>query len=91
VGLSLSSSSSSSDDRWEVHELVRVANEARQRYFDATREVGRLERCLNAIGVALTALERETATAQAVTADAQARIVGEGSLRLIVLSDIRSF
>ena len=78
------------DDRQEFRKLVRVANEARQRYSDATREVGRLVRCPSAVGVALTASERETAAMQAMTADTQARIVGEGSLHLIILSDIHS-
>jgi hypothetical protein len=50
-----------------------------------------LEHCLNVVGVALAALERETATTQVATADAQARIVDEGSLRLVVLSNICNF
>ena len=58
------------DDRREFRELVHAADEARQRYSDATCEVGRLERCIDAVGVALTASERETATAQAATTDA---------------------
>jgi chromosome segregation ATPase len=65
-----SSSSSSSDDRCEFHELDRGADEARQHYSDATREVSRLERCLDAIRVALEALERETTIAQAAGVDA---------------------
>ena len=56
-----SSSSSSSDDRHEFPELVRGADEACQHYSDATREVSRLERCLDAVWVALEASERETA------------------------------
>ena len=68
-----------------------MAEEAHRRYSDATHEVGRLDRCVNAIGVALAASERETTATQAVTADAHAHIMGEGSLRLVVLSDIRSF
>jgi hypothetical protein len=32
--------SSSSDDQWEFCELIRAADEARQHYSDATREVG---------------------------------------------------
>jgi hypothetical protein len=58
---------------------------------DATREVGRLERCLDTVGVALTASERETAAAQAATTNAQAPIVGKGSLRLVVMSVVHSF
>ena len=53
--------------------------------------MGRLEHCLDAVGVALAASERETTATQAGTVDALAHIVGEGSLRLVVLSDIRSF
>jgi chromosome segregation ATPase len=73
----LSSSSSSSDDHREFHNLVRRANEARQRYSDATREVSRLERYLKTVRVALEATERETAAMQVAAADAQARIVGK--------------
>jgi len=58
-----SSSSSTSNDWREFHELVRGADEAHQCYSDATREVSRLECCLNAIRVALEASERESATA----------------------------
>jgi hypothetical protein len=53
--------------------------------------VGWLERCLDAIGVALATSKRETAAVQAMTADAQDHIIGEGSLHLVILSDIRSF
>jgi hypothetical protein len=61
-GSSSSSLSSSSLDDWcEFHEHVREANEARQRYSDATREVSQLERCLDTIRVALKALEMEIA------------------------------
>ena len=74
VGSSSSSLlSSSSDDRWEFHELVRVVDEVRQQYSDATYEVGRLELCLEAVGVALTASEMETI-------DAHGRIMGKGFL-----------
>jgi hypothetical protein len=50
VGLSSSSLLSSSNDRWEFHELTHGANKARQRLSDTTREVGRLERCLTSSG-----------------------------------------
>jgi hypothetical protein len=53
-----------------------VADEAHQHYSDATREVGRLEHCLNTVGVALIALKRDTTIAQATTIDTQAHIVG---------------
>jgi hypothetical protein len=58
---SSSSSSSSSNDRREFHELTRAVDEARQHYFDTTRDVVWLEHCLNAVRVALEASERETA------------------------------
>jgi hypothetical protein len=60
---SSSSSSSSSDDQWEFHELICVVNEACQWYSYATHEVGQLELCLDAVGVALVASKRETAAA----------------------------
>ena len=52
---------SSSDDRREFCKLTHVVDEARQHYSDTTREVVCLERCLDAIRVALEASERETA------------------------------
>ena len=58
-----SSSSSSLDDRREFHELIRGADEARQRFSDATCEVSRLERCLEAVRVVLEASKRETTDA----------------------------
>ena len=53
--------------------------------------MGQLERCLDAIGVAFSALERETDAAQVMTIDAQTCIMGKGFLRLVVLSGICSF
>jgi hypothetical protein len=49
------------DDQWEFHELIHAMDEACQCYFDTTHKVGQLERCLDAVGVALATLERETA------------------------------
>jgi len=60
---SSSSLLSSSDDRREFDQLVREADEARQRYSDATHEMGRLELYPDAVGETLFALKRETATA----------------------------
>jgi hypothetical protein len=60
---SSSSSSSSLEDQREFHELVHGADEAHQRYSDTTHEVSWLERCLEAVWVALEASERETTTA----------------------------
>ena len=51
-------------------------DEARGQHSDARREVAWLEVCLDAIQTALNALEWETATAWAPTADAQARTIG---------------
>jgi hypothetical protein len=58
------------DDRREFRELIRAVDKACQHYSDATHEVGRLERCLDDIRVALEASERETVAAQAAAADA---------------------
>jgi hypothetical protein len=91
VGSSLSSSSSSLDHWWEFCELICMVDEAHQHYSNATYEVGQLEHCLDAIGVVLAASERETTAAQVLTTDTQARIMGEGSLHLVMLSDICSF
>jgi hypothetical protein len=51
------------EDQREFHELVHGADEAHQRYSDTTHEVSWLERCLEAVWVALEASERETTTA----------------------------
>ena len=65
-----STSSSSSDDRREFCGLVRKADEVSQRYSDATREVGQLERYLEAIRMVLEASKRETTATQVMAADA---------------------
>jgi hypothetical protein len=59
----------SSDDRSEFRELICGADEAHQRFSDATCEVSQLEHCLEAVQVALEALERETAAAQVAAFD----------------------
>jgi len=66
----LSSSSSSLEDWCEFRKLVCGVDEARQHYSNATHEVSRLERCLEAVQVALEASERETTTVQASVATA---------------------
>ena len=78
------SSSSSLNDLWEFHELVRMLDEAHPRYSDATHEMSQLECCLDIVRVALKAMERETTALQAVAADAQARILGKGALCLVI-------
>ena len=45
-------------------------DEAHQRYSDATREVGWLERCLDVVRVALEASEIETTAMQVTVIDA---------------------
>ena len=55
------------------------------------RGVGRLELCLDAVRLVLSASERETAAAQAATADTQAHIMGKGSLYLDVFCDVCGF
>ena len=56
-----SSLSSLTDDQREFHELIRGADDDRQRFSDATHEVSRLEHCLVAVRVALEILKMETA------------------------------
>jgi hypothetical protein len=90
-GLGSSSSLSSLHDRWEFHELVRTSDEGHQCYSDATHEVRRLERCLDAIRVTLMALERDIAAAHVAATDTEARIIGEGALRLIAQFVIHNF
>lgn len=80
--LSLSSLSSLFHQR-VFCELCRATEEAHKRYLDSAREVGRLERCLDVVRVALEALERKTTVVQAAVADIQAHIVGKSSSRLV--------
>lgn len=85
AGLSLSSLSSCSlDDQHEFCKLIQAADEAHQCYSNSTHEVGRLERCLEAIRVALEASEREITAMQAVAIDALAPIMGKDHLRYVV-------
>jgi hypothetical protein len=90
-GLGSSSSLSSSDDRREFGELVGTSDEGHQCYSDATHEVSRLERCLDAIRVILAASERDIAAAHVAATDTEARITGEGALRLIARFVIHNF
>jgi hypothetical protein len=46
-------------------------------YSESTREVRRLELCLEAVKTALAASEEETNAAQARTAEADARVAGK--------------
>jgi hypothetical protein len=62
--------------RREIWDLTREASEARGRYSDATREVGRLDADLTAMQAILHASEEETALALAEAANAHARAAG---------------
>ena len=64
-----SPSLSSLGDRRELRELAREADEACQHCSDTTREASQLERCLDAIRVALEASERETIATWAAAID----------------------
>ena len=86
-----SSSLSSSNDWREFCELVCGADEAHQRFFDATHEVSRLECCLVAVRVALEASERETADVQAAATNAQACIMGKDASMSCCLTHHLSF
>ena len=61
---SMVSSSSSSDsksyDGQDVQNLIRERREAENLYSKATLEVGRLEQCLDAVKIALSASKEET-------------------------------
>ena len=50
-------------------------------YSDATREVGQLELCLDAVKTALSASEEETNVAQMRANEAHARAIGKISLK----------
>lgn len=77
---SSSSSSSSSSDSYgwrDVQNLFNARDEARNMYSESAREVDRLELCLEAVNIALTASEEETNVARARTAEADARVAGK--------------
>lgn len=77
---SSSSSSSSSSNLYgqrDVQNLINASDEARNMYSESTREVGRLELCLEAVNTTLTALEEETNVAWARIAEADARVAGK--------------
>ena len=50
-------------------------------YYEATREVGRLELCLNAVKITLSASKEETNVAQMRADEAHARAAGKISLK----------
>ena len=60
-----------------------------RRYSDTNHEVGWLQCCLDAVRVALEALERDTTATHAVDTNAHAHVMGKDALRLVVLFVIR--
>ena len=83
VSSSLSSSSSSDSESYDgqdVQNIIRERREAENLYYEAMREVGRLELCLNAVKIALSASKEETNVAQMRADEAHARATGKISL-----------
>ena len=78
---SMVSSSSSFESGQDIRNLIRERREAKNLYSEATLEVGRLEQCLDAIKIALSASEEETNVAQMRANEAHARAVGKISLK----------
>jgi hypothetical protein len=74
--VSSSSSDFESGRRRELRDLVRKASEARGRYSDVTRKIGRLESDLATIQAVLCTSEEETASTLAEAADARAWAAG---------------
>jgi len=54
------SSSSSSESSQDIQNLIHERREAKNLYYEATLEVGRLEQCLDAVKIALSASKEET-------------------------------
>ena len=78
---SMVSSSSSSKLGQDIQNLIRERKEAENLYSKATREVGQLELCLDAVKISLSASEEETNVAQMRADEAHARAVGKISLK----------
>ena len=76
-----SSSSSSSELGQDIQNLIRERREVGNLYSEAMLEVGRLEQCLNAIKIALSASKEETNVAHMRADEAHARAVGKISLK----------
>jgi hypothetical protein len=72
-----SSDSADSYNGDDARRFLRERNETRDLYSEATREVGWLENCLEAIQAAPSAAEGETSAAWALLADADARVTGQ--------------
>ena len=78
---SMVSSSSSSELGQDIRNLIRERREARNLYYEATLEVGRLEQCLDAMKTALSTSEEETNVAQMRDDETHARAVDKISLK----------
>ena len=76
-----SSSDSESYDGQDVRNLIRERREAENLYSDTTREVGKLELCIDAVKTTLSTSEEETNVAQMRVDEAQARAAGKISLK----------
>lgn len=72
-----SSDSANSYNRDDARRFLRERKETRDLYSEATRKVGRLEKCLNATQAALSAAEGEISAARALLADTDARVAGQ--------------
>ena len=78
---SMVSSSSSFESGQDIRNLVHERREAGNLYSEATLEVGRLEQCLDAVKISLSASEEETNVAQMRVDEAHARAAGKISLK----------
>ena len=87
---SSSYSSSSFELGQDIWNLIRERREAENLYSKATLEVGRLEQCLDAIKIALSASEEETNVAQMRPDEAHVRAAGKISLKSLSFN-IRDF
>jgi hypothetical protein len=77
----LARSSSSSKSGQDIWNHIRERREARNLYSEATLEVGRLEQCLDAVKIALSASEEEINVAQMRADEAHVRVAGKISLK----------
>ena len=68
-----SSSSSSSESGQDIWNLIRERREAKNLYSKAMLDVGRLEQCLDAVKIALSASKEEINVAQMRVDEAHAR------------------
>jgi hypothetical protein len=79
--VSASSSSFESYDSQDIRNLIHERRDARNLYSEATREVGRLELCLDVVKTTLSTYEEETNVARMRADEAHARAAGKISLK----------